>query len=80
MKVGEKSNIKCCECNTLMLVDDIDFSFTGNYDMYLICPCGILATAEYRYKRLNRVRYFKDDDIIKEVKHNTSNLNGSEFD
>lgn len=82
-KLGDETNTCCIICGEKMVVDDIDYNFKGNYDVYLICHtpnCNCCATNEYRYGKLNRTRYFKDDDIIKEVKHNTSNLNGSEFD
>lgn len=82
-RVGDESNIICPNCGEIMMVDDIDFNFSGNYDVYLLChtiSCNCSAIAEYRYGKLVRTCYFKDGDIYKEIKHNTSNLDGSEFD
>ena len=82
-RVGDETNICCICCGEQMFVDDIDYNFKGYYDLYLLCHtpgCNCYATADYRYGKLSRTCYFKDGDIIKEVKHNTSNLDGSEFD
>ena len=82
-RVGDETNIRCPFCGEYMFVDDIDYNFRGNYDVYLLChtpSCNCSATCDYRYSKLTRTCYFKDGDIVKEIKHNTSNLNGSEFD
>lgn len=82
-RTGDETNTCCIICGEKMFVDDIDYNFKGNYNVYLICHtpnCNCSAINEYRYSKLNRTYYFKNDDIIKEIKHNTSNLDGSEFD
>lgn len=82
-RLGDETHICCIICGEKMFADDIDYNFRGNYDLYLLChtpSCKCIATAEYRYGKLNRTCYFKDGDIIKEIKYNTSNLDGSEFD
>lgn len=73
--------ITCCQCGTDMTVDDEDFRFKGNRDLYLVCEnCNMGALAEIRFGKLSKVTYFNEEGFDKTIKYNTSNLDGSEFD
>lgn len=42
--------LKCRYCNEDMEVDDVDYSFQGNYDIYWRCPkCAASAVVNYRH-------------------------------
>ena len=82
-RVNDETDFCCLYCGEKMFVDDIDYNFKGYYDLYLLCHtpgCNCSAVCEYRYNKLTKTYYCKDGDVVKEIKHNTSNLNGSEFD
>lgn len=73
--------INCCQCGTDMTVDDEDYRFKGNRDLYLICEnCHMSAQAEIRFGKLSKVTYFNEEGFEKTIKYNTSSLDGSEFD
>lgn len=74
------SGVNCCKCNIDMTVDDEDYKFKGNRDLYLICEkCGMGAMAEIRFGKLSKVTYYNEEGFDKTIKYNTSNLDGSEF-
>lgn len=72
--------IKCCQCNNEMIVDDEDYRFNGNRDVYLICEkCNMAALAKIRFGKLFEVNYYNEEGFDKTIKYNVSNLNGDEF-
>lgn len=54
-KEYEGHKLKCRYCNENMEIDDVDYNFQGNYDIYWTCPkCGAygveLIRFSHRYK------------------------------
>lgn len=52
--------MRCKKCNCEMILDDVDFNFTGNYDNYWFCDkCGIGCIEKIRYGKSFRIIWDK---------------------
>lgn len=50
--------MKCINCNEDMIVDNIDYNFKGNYDIYWVCPkCSLSAIEEVRFGSTMMITY-----------------------
>lgn len=66
-KVFDKHTMKCINCNEDMIVDDVDYNFKGNYDIYWLCPkCDSGAVEEVRFGSTKVVTYL--DCEVTEIK------------
>lgn len=63
----------CRECGAEMFVDDREFRFRGNYDVYWNCPyCATSCITEIRYDQLfKEIWHSENGDVPKDyaIKH-----------
>ena len=63
--MNELSNIKCCECGELMLIDDKEIMFKGCENLWLECPkCDVGAYTQIRFKQLYYIEFSREDDVF----------------
>lgn len=60
--------ITCPRCKQLMVIDDIDFNFTGCQDEYYICVCGLSSFVKVRYGNVCKRLYFDERGVGYEIK------------
>lgn len=62
----------CKECGSVMYMDDKDYRFRGNYDVYWNCPnCQTSCIEEVRYGQNFREHWHTENDEVKDytIKH-----------
>lgn len=59
--------MKCRECGSVMKVDDKDYRFKGNYDVYWICTdCKTSCIEEVRYYQNFKEHWHSENDGAKD--------------
>lgn len=62
-----KSYMVCHECGAEMYIDDKDYNFKGNYDVYWNCPdCQTSCIEEVRFSRPHRQIWYSENDGVKD--------------
>lgn len=59
--------MKCAECGAEMYIDDKDYNFQGNYDIYWNCPkCQTSCIEEVRFGQSFREFWHSENHGIKD--------------